>query len=83
MMMGPLGGTAIGVEAMEVHVGGGGGIAIATGVTTGEGGTTMMIVAEATTAGATTGMIAANIVGDGADDSRAGRTGYASPAPTQ
>ena len=80
--MGLLGGTAIGIEAMEVHVGGGGGIAIATGATIGEG-ATVMIVAEAITAGTTTEMIAANIVGGGADDSRAGRTGFASPAPTQ
>ena len=65
--MGPLGGTAIGNEAMEVHVGGGGGIAIATGATIGEGATTVMIVAEAITAGTTTEMIAANIVDGGAD----------------
>ena len=60
--MGPLGGTAIGVEAMEVRVGGGGVIVI--GATTGDGATTAMIGAEAITAEATTGMIAGNIVGD-------------------
>ena len=62
-----MGAPAIGIGATEVHVGGGGGIAITTGVTTGEGATTMMIVGEATTAGATIGTIAANIVDGGAD----------------
>ena len=51
---------------MEARVGGGG-IAIATGATTGEGATTAMIVAEVITAGATMEMIAVNIAGDGAD----------------
>ena len=62
----PRGGTAIGIEAMEVRVGGGG-IAIATGATIGDGATAAMIVAEAITAVAMTAMIAANIAGDGAD----------------
>lgn len=65
-MMVPRGGTATGIEAMEVRVGGGGVIGIATGATAGDGATTAMIGAEAITAEATAGgMIAANIVGDG------------------
>ena len=63
----PPGGTAIGIEAMEVRVGGGG-IATVTGATIG-GATMVMIVAGAITAGATTEMIAANIAGDGANPS--------------
>ena len=64
-MMVPRGGTATGIEAMEVRVGGGGVIGIATGATAGDGATTAMIGAEAITAAATTEMIAAIIVGDG------------------
>ena len=64
-MMVPRGGTATGIEAMEVRVGGGGVIGIAIGATAGDGAATAMIVAEAITAEATTGMMAANIVGDG------------------
>ena len=64
-----MGTPAIGIGAMEVHVGGGGGIAITTGATTGEGATTIIIVAETITAGTAIAMVAAMTVADGADDS--------------
>ena len=76
-----MGAPAIGIGATEVHVGGGGGIAITTGVTTGEGATTMMIVGEATTAGATIGTIAANIVDGGADRQLSRQTGETQSCP--